>query len=85
MLLQQLRKVNSHPQLSGELLGGSPNGRGLVGKGSLDRNLLGGLPPIPFVGLYGWLAFDPKIFMPPWYPPVATKPTSKLPYQKLQY
>jgi hypothetical protein len=43
------------------------------------------LPPNPLVGLYKWLQFDPKIFMPPWYPPNATKPTSKLPYQKLQY
>jgi hypothetical protein len=47
--------------------------------------LLEGLPPNPFVGLYKWLAFDLKKFMQPWYPPITTKPTSKLPYQKLQY
>jgi len=32
--------ANSHPQLGGELLGGSPN-EGLPRKGSLDRNSLG--------------------------------------------
>jgi hypothetical protein len=43
------------------------------------------LTPKPLVELYEWLALDPRIFMPPWYPTLTTKPTSKLPYQKLQY
>jgi hypothetical protein len=59
---QQPRKINSHPHMSGEPLGGSPNG------GSLNRN-----PPRrpllnPLVGFYGWSALDPKMFVPPSYP-----------------
>ncbi len=83
-LPQQLKRANSHPQLSGELLGSSPNGISLR-KGSLNWNSLGGLTPKPLVELYEWLALDPRIFMPPWYPTLTTKPTSKLPNQKLQY
>jgi hypothetical protein len=41
----------------------------------------------PHVGFHGWLAPDSRMFVPPWYPLVASqsKPTSKLPYRKLQY
>ncbi len=41
----------------------------------------------PHVGFYGWQTPDPKIFIPPWYQsiPVQSKPTSNLPYRKLQY
>ncbi len=41
----------------------------------------------PHVGFYKWPTLDPRMFMPPWYPLVAiqSKPTNKLPYQKLQY
>ncbi len=82
----QPRKVNSYPRPSGEPLGGSPNG-GSPGGGSFDRNPARGLPPNPHVRIYGWQALDPMIFMPPSYQPVLvlSKPTSKLPYQKLQY
>jgi hypothetical protein len=52
------------------LFGGSPNGRSL-GRRSHDQNPVGVSPLNPHVGLYGWLALDPRIFMPPWYPLIA--------------
>jgi hypothetical protein len=49
--------------------------------------LLGGSPPDPHVGFYKWLALDPRMFMPPWYPPITIRyePISKFSYQKFQY
>jgi hypothetical protein len=46
-----------------------------------DHNL------IHILGFYRWHAPDPRMFLPPRYPPIAvwSKPTSKLPYWKLQY
>jgi len=57
----------------------SPNG------GSPNRNPLGGPPPNPHAELYKWPTPNPRMFLPPWYPLVAirSKPTNKLPYQKL--
>jgi hypothetical protein len=58
-----------------------PNG------GSFNRYPLGGPPPNPLAELYKWPVPDPRTFMPLWYPLVIVRyePTSKLPYQKLQY
>jgi hypothetical protein len=55
--------------------------------GSFDQNPPRGPPPNPLVGFYGWQAPNPNIFMPQWYQlvPIQPEPTSKLPYQKLQY
>jgi hypothetical protein len=50
------------------VLGGSPNGGKLKGRRSLNQNPPGGPPPNPPVGFYEWLAPDPRMFMPPWYP-----------------
>jgi hypothetical protein len=81
MPLQQLRRVNSHPQMGGQPVGGWPNG------GSSNRNPPGGLPLNPLVEFYEWLALNPRIFMPLWYPPIGvwSKLASKLPCQKLQH
>jgi hypothetical protein len=62
----------------------------LSGKGgSLDQDPLEGSPPNPHVGFYRWLAFDPRMFIPPWYQqPIVQfvlEPTIKLSYKKLQY
>ncbi len=64
-----------------------PNGGKLRRRRSLDRNPLRGPPPHPHVRFYEWLALDPRMFMPPWYPPVVIcfEPTDKIPYRKLQY
>jgi hypothetical protein len=72
--------------MSGESFTGLPNGRSPKG-GSLDQDPPGGSPLDPLVGFYGWQAPIPRIFMPPWYQLilVRSKPTSRLPYQKLQY
>jgi hypothetical protein len=53
----------------------------------IETHLLKRPPLDPHVGLYKWLAFDPNMFMPPWYQPIIVqfKPTNKLPYWKLQY
>jgi len=63
-----------------------PNGESPRG-GSPNRDPLRGLPPNPRVGFYGSQAFNPRIFMPPWYQPILVQfePTNNLPYQKLQY
>jgi hypothetical protein len=40
----------------------------------------GRIPPSnPLIGLYEWPSLGPRIFMPPWRPPVAIqfKPTNK--------
>ncbi len=81
VFIQQPKKVNSYPQLGGEPPRRLPNG-GFLGRGSLDRNPHGGLPPNPRVGFYGWQALDPRIFMPPWYQLVQVQyePTNKLQY-----
>jgi len=43
----------------------------------------------PPIGSFGWLAPNPRMFIPPWYQPLVvqpiSKPTTKLPYKKLQY
>jgi hypothetical protein len=49
-----------------------PNGGQLKyshGANSPRRNPLGGPTFNPRVGSFGWLAFDPQMFIPPWYPP----------------
>jgi len=73
--------------LSGKPLKGSPDGGTPGGGGSPNRDPLGGLPPDPPVGFYKWLAVDLRMFEPPWYPLITIRfePTSKFPYQKLQY
>ncbi len=62
-------------------LEGLPNG------GSFNGYPLRGPPPNPLVGFYKWPLSDPRTFMLLWYPPIIIRyePTSKLPYQKLQY
>jgi hypothetical protein len=51
--IQQTKSAISYPQLSGELLGGSPNW-GLPWEWSLNQNSPRGLPLNPHVGFYGW-------------------------------
>jgi len=63
--IQQPRRDNLYPQLGGEPLENLPNG------GSFDRDPLGGPPLDAHVRFYGWPTLDPRMFMPPWYPPVA--------------
>jgi hypothetical protein len=55
--------------------------------GSLNQDPPKGLPHDPCVGFYEWMTLDSRMLMPPWYPSVVVQfePTSKLPYQKLQY
>ncbi len=64
-------------------MGDSPRGS------SLEINLLGEPPFNPPIGSYGWLAPYQCMFIPPWYQPPFVqpilKPTTKLPYKKLQY
>jgi hypothetical protein len=59
----------------------------LPNQGSPNQNPLGGPPHDPCVGFYEWLTPNSRMFVPPWYPSVAVQyePTSKPPYQKLQY
>ncbi len=87
VLFQQLKRIDSHPQLGGGVLGGLPNGRSPKGGGSFNWNPPKGLLLDPPVGFYKWLALDPRMFVPPLYPldVVWFEPTNKLPYQKLQY
>jgi hypothetical protein len=68
------------------LLKSSLNGRSPK-RGSLYQDPPKGLPPNPPIGFYKWLTLNLKMFMLPWYPPVSvqSKPSSKLPYHKLQY
>jgi hypothetical protein len=51
--------------------------------------LLGGPPFDPPIGSYGWPTPNPRMFIPLWYQPpivqLVSKPTTKLPYMKLQY
>jgi len=67
--------------LGGEPPRGSSYG-GLLGGKSPNRNQLKGPPLDPPIRLYKWTTPHPRIFMPPWYQPVAVqfKPTNKLPY-----
>jgi hypothetical protein len=69
-----------------------PNGGqfGDSSRGSLSGiNLLEEPPFNPHVRFYGWPTPYSRMFIPPWYqPPIvqpASKPTTKLPYRKLQY
>jgi hypothetical protein len=66
VFIKQPIRVNSYPQHSGKFPRGLHNGR-LLGRGSLNWDPLGGLPPNQLVGFYGWQAPNPSIFMPPWY------------------
>jgi hypothetical protein len=72
---------SSKGSLGDSLNGGSPRG------GSLDGDPHGGPPPNPVVGTYGWPTPNPRMFIPPWYPPIIVQPKSisKLPYIKFQY
>jgi hypothetical protein len=69
-----------------------PNGgqHGNSSKGSSSRINLPGEPPFnPHARFYGWPAPYPRMFIPPWYQPhvvqPVSKPTTKLPYMKLQH
>ncbi len=69
--------------MGGEPPRGSPNGWSLGGK-SLNWNPHGRPHLDPHVGFYGWLIFDPRMFMMPWYQLVVVRfePINKLPYSK---
>jgi hypothetical protein len=87
VLFQHPKRVNSHPQPSGELPRGSPNGESLRGGGSPYQDPLKKPLPNPHVGFYRWLAPNPRIFMPPWHQAILIQfeQTNKLPYWKPQY
>jgi hypothetical protein len=48
--------------------GGQP--KDTHGRSSLRRNPIRGPTFNPHVGSFGWLAFDPRMFILPWYPPL---------------
>jgi hypothetical protein len=67
-------KCYDHQRTDGGQLGNSPKGD----------------PPFnPHVASFGWLAPDPRMFIPPWYQPPIVQPVLELatkpPYKKLQY
>jgi hypothetical protein len=78
-----ISRGSTHQPLNGgqprdSLRGSSPRG-----------DPLGGSPFNLPIGSYGWLALDLRMFIPPCYQPHVMKPirkpTTKLPYMKLQY
>jgi hypothetical protein len=76
-------KGSDHQPSNGGQLGDSPRGS------SSEGDLLKEPPFNPPIGSYGWLAPNPRMFIPPWYqPPVVqpmSEPATKLPYRELQH
>ncbi len=73
--------------MGGESPRGLPNEGSLGGGKSPNWNQPRGPHLDPHVGIYGWLIFDPRMFMSPWYWLVVIwfEPINKLPYQNFQY